>query len=99
MAKTSSPVGCRAKQPEWKNCVDSLRAVEFKFTALVYGSLYSAAPSAVSIIVLEHRGNKTLELCLRTTELFIIIQQNKCILMYSKLSCSGTAAGRYEEQD
>ena len=57
MAKTSSPIRCREKQPEWKKCVDGVRAVEFKCTAFVYGSLCSAAPLAVSIIVLEHRGN------------------------------------------
>lgn len=96
MAKTSSLIGCREKQTEWKKCVDGLRAVLFKSTAFVYGSLYSAAPSAVSIIVLEHRGNKTLELCLRTRELFVIFQQNKCILIYSKLGCSWTTVGRYE---
>lgn len=66
VAKTSSSVGYREKQTEWKKCVDGLRAVEFKCTAFVYGSLYSAAPSDVLIIVLEHRGNNTLKLCWRT---------------------------------
>lgn len=98
MAKTSSPIGCREKQSEWKKCVDGLRAVEFKCTVFVYGSLYSAVPSAVSIIVLDHKGNKTLELCLRTRELFVIIQQKKGRLIYSKQGCSETAEGRYEEQ-
>lgn len=99
MAKASSPIGCREKQPERKKCVDGLRAAGFKCTTFVYGSLFSAAPSAVSIIVLKYREKKTLELCLRTRELFVIIQQNKYILIYSKLGCSRTAAGRCEEQD
>lgn len=58
-----------------EKCVDGLRAVEFQLTASVYGSLYSATSSAVSITVLEHRGNKKLESCLRTGELFVITQQ------------------------
>lgn len=98
-AKTFSPTGCREKESEWKKCVDGLCAVEFQFTASVYGSLYSAASSAVSITVLEHRGNKKLELRLRTRELFVITQQNKCILINSNLGCSWTAEGRYKEQD
>lgn len=58
LAKISSPVACREEQPEWKKCVDRLRAVVFKCTELVYGSLYSAAPSDVSIIVQSIGGTK-----------------------------------------
>lgn len=94
MAKTSSTIGCREKQPEWKKRVDGLRAVQFRCTAFVYGSLHSAAPPAVSIIDLEHKGNKMLELGLRTRELLIIIQQKKCIVIYTKLGCSWIAEGR-----
>lgn len=78
--------------------MDGLRAAESECTAFVYGSLYSAAPSADSIIVLEHAGSKPLELCLRTRELFVVIQENKCTLIYSKAGCSRTAAGRHGEQ-
>lgn len=68
--------------------MDGLRAAEFQLPASVCGSLYLATSSAVSTTVLEHRGDKKLELCLRAGELFVITQQNKYILINSNLGCS-----------
>lgn len=74
-SQNNFPSWMQGERVSVEKCVDGLRAVEFQLTESVYGSLYSATSSAVSITVLEHRGNKKLELCLRTGELFVITHQ------------------------
>lgn len=57
-----------------EKCVDGLRAVEFQLTVCLWKFIFSYIISCLNT-VLEHGGNKKLELCLRAGELFVITHQ------------------------